>query len=154
MSIATPVRLSRRRIARTLAVASTLAVLTGVGTAVTSSAASAHATSRASAGLVVSALVTKTYGTILVGTSTVYTLKPSKVACAAKCLTYWPEVLLPKGSTKLTAGHGVNRSKLGTLKRAGGRLQVTYAGKALYYFAHDTKPGQVKGVLSDTWGKL
>jgi hypothetical protein len=32
-------------------------------------------------------------------------------------------------------------------------LQVTYAGKALYWYSGDTAPGQVKGNLTDTWGK-
>jgi predicted lipoprotein with Yx(FWY)xxD motif len=116
-------------------------------------AVSGAASSRATSGLVVSTLTAKNYGTILQSTRTVYTLTPSKVACSAKCLTYWPEVLLPQGTTKATAGHGVNGAKLGTIKRAGGRLQVTYAGKALYWFAHDKSPGQVKGNLSDSWGK-
>jgi predicted lipoprotein with Yx(FWY)xxD motif len=101
----------------------------------------------------VSTLTTKNYGTILQSSRTVYTLSPSKVACTAKCLTYWPEVLLPKGTTKVSAGHGVNGAELGTIKRADGRLQVTYAGKALYRFANDKSPGQVKGNVSDTWGK-
>jgi hypothetical protein len=47
----------------------------------------------------------------------------------------------------------VSGAKLGTIKRPGGRLQVTYAGKALYWFAKDKVSGQVKGNLSDTWGK-
>jgi hypothetical protein len=55
--------------------------------------------------------------------------------------------------TNAAAGSGVNAAKLGTVKRAGGRLQVTYAGKALYWFSFDTASGQVKGNVSDTWGK-
>jgi hypothetical protein len=39
------------------------------------------------------------------------------------------------------------------VKRAGGALQVTYGGKALYRFFKDTAAGQVKGVTTDTWGK-
>jgi predicted lipoprotein with Yx(FWY)xxD motif len=114
-----------------------------------SEAASAHASSS----LVVSVLKTSTYGTVLQSTRTVYTLTPSKVACTATCLTSWPEVLLPRGATKATAAHGVNGAKLGTIPRAGGRLQVTYAGQALYWFALDKRPGQVKGNVSDKWGK-
>jgi predicted lipoprotein with Yx(FWY)xxD motif len=33
---------------------------------------------------------------------------------------------------------------LGTTRRAGGKLQVTYAGRPLYYYYGDTKPGQVR----------
>src|ERR1700691_5634367 len=67
-------------------------------------------------------------GTILVSGKTLYTLKASKTTCAAKCLKIWPAVLLPKGATKATAGTGVSAAKLGTVKQAGGALQVTYGG--------------------------
>jgi hypothetical protein len=33
-----------------------------------------------------------------------------------------------------------------------GGLQVTYGGKALYWFFKDTALGQVKGNVTDTWG--
>jgi predicted lipoprotein with Yx(FWY)xxD motif len=92
-------------------------------------------------------------GTILVSGKTVYTLKPSKVPCTAQCLKIWPEVLLPKGVTTTTAGHGVNASRLGTVSGSGGSLQVTYGGKPLYYFFKDTRPGEVNGNLTDKWGK-
>jgi predicted lipoprotein with Yx(FWY)xxD motif len=119
----------------------------------TSGAVSGAASAHASSSLVVSTLRTSNYGTILQSTRTVYTLTPSKVACTATCLSAWPEVLLPKGVARATAAHGVNGAKLGTIRLAGGRLQVTYAGKALYWFALDKEPGQVKGNGSDKWGK-
>jgi predicted lipoprotein with Yx(FWY)xxD motif len=108
--------------------------------------------SAAAKGVVISTMKTTTWGTILVSGRTLYTLKPSATACTASCLKYWPEVLLPKGVTKPLAGKGVTASKLGTLKRRGGRLQVTYEHKPLYWFALDTAPGQVKGNVTDTWG--
>jgi predicted lipoprotein with Yx(FWY)xxD motif len=40
------------------------------------------------------------------------------------------------------AGKGVRQQLLGTLRRRDGRRQVTYAGKPLYYYAHEG-PGQV-----------
>ena len=43
----------------------------------------------------------------------------------------------------LRAGSGVQRSKLGTIRRPDGRRQVTYAGKPLYYYVGDRRPGQV-----------
>ena len=92
-------------------------------------------------------------GTILVSGKTLYTLVPSKVACAAACLKIWPAVDLPKGVTKAIAGKGVSAAKLGTIKRAGGVLQVTYAGKALYWFSGDRVAGQIHGNVTDTWGK-
>jgi predicted lipoprotein with Yx(FWY)xxD motif len=92
-------------------------------------------------------------GTILVSGNTVYALKASKTACTAKCLKVWPPVLLPQGVTTATAGAGVDASKLGTVAAANGALQITYAGKALYWFAKDKAPGQVKGNVTDKWGK-
>ena len=115
--------------------------------------ASATANDHASAGLTITTFKSTTYGTVLVSGTTVYTLKASSVACTAKCLKVWPEVLLPKGVTKATAGHGVSAAKLGTVSRAGGRLQVTYGGAALYWFSKDLAPGQIKGSVTDTWGK-
>ena len=137
--------MTARRVA-VLASAATMVATISVGVV---SADNAHA----STGLLMSALKTAKYGTILESARTVYILAPSKVSCTAKCLSIWPEVLLPKGSTKAVAGRGVNAAKLRTVKRAGGRLQVTYAGKALYYFAFDRATGQVKGNVKDTWGK-
>jgi predicted lipoprotein with Yx(FWY)xxD motif len=92
-------------------------------------------------------------GTILISGKTVYTLKPSKVACAAQCLSIWPAVVLPKGVTRAKAGAGVNAARLGTIKGKGGVRQVSYGGKPLYYFVKDTAPGQVNGNLTDEWGK-
>lgn len=103
--------------------------------------------------VVISTLKTSQFGTILVSGKTVYKLKPSTTACTSACLKIWPELLLPVGVTKATAGTGVNAAKLGTVMRAGGRLQVTYAGLALYWFVNDKVPGQVKGNITDKWGK-
>lgn len=102
---------------------------------------------------VVSTSKTAKYGTILVSGKTVYTLKPTKVACGTQCLKIWPAVLLPKGTTSTKAGPGVTAARLGKVKGKSGALQVTYVGKPLYYFVKDTAPGQVKGNLTDQWGK-
>jgi predicted lipoprotein with Yx(FWY)xxD motif len=110
------------------------------------------ATSHTAKGVVISTLKTKKYGTVLVSGDTLYTLKPSKTPCAVACQKVWPEVLLPKGVEKATAGPGVSAAKLGTVKGAGGALQVTYARKPLYWFIGDKAPGQVNGNVTDTWG--
>ena len=120
-------------------------VLSGAGT---SGAMSSHT----SKNVVVSALKTAKFGTILVSEKTLYTLKPSSVPCDVACTKVWPELLLPKGATKAIAGAGVSASKLGTVSRPGGVLQVTYGGKPLYWFAFDNGPGQVKGNVTDMWG--
>ena len=92
-------------------------------------------------------------GTILVaGDTPVYILK-SKKACDAACLTARPPVLLPQGVTTATAGSGVDASKLGTMTADGGSLQVTYAGKPLFWSTKDTGTGKPRGVGSDKFGK-
>lgn len=113
----------------------------------------AEGTAGAAPSVVVSTTKSPSLGTILVSGKTVYTLKASKTACSAQCLKIWPALMLPKGVTKATAGKGVSASKLGTVKRSGGALQVTYSGKPLYFFVGDTATGQVHGNLTDTWGK-
>jgi predicted lipoprotein with Yx(FWY)xxD motif len=145
----TKVRTSRRPSATRVAAAGlVLGSLALVGGA-SASASTSHATKE----LVISTVKTAKYGTILVSGHTVYTLTPNAVKCTSKCLSAWNEVLLPKGVTHATAGPGVSAAKLGTVKGAGGKLQVTYAGKALYFFFLDKAPGQVKGNIKDTWGK-
>jgi len=135
------------RVASACIAASGLAlVLGGVGP-------SGAATSHIKKSVVISTLKTSKFGTILVSGKTLYTLKPSSAACTASCQKFWPELLLPKGVTSATAGKGVSAAKLGTVVRSGGALQVTYAGKPLYWYVLDTAPGQVKGNVTDTWGK-
>jgi len=62
--------------------------------------------------------------------------------CYGACASLWPP-LLTKG--KPHAGPGVRASLLGTTKRRDGRLEVTYKGRPLYYYAGDTRPGQTTG---------
>ena len=113
---------------------------------------SGAAQGRVSRSLVISTMKTAKFGTILVSPRTLYTLSASPAGCNTACQKYWPEVLLAKGVTHAVAGAGVRASKLGTVRR-GVRLQVTYAGKPLYWFAPDVKAGQVRGNLTDAWGR-
>lgn len=110
-------------------------------------------TTHTAKGVVVSTVKNSKLGTILVSGKTLYTLKPNKVACTTQCLKIWPELVLPKGMTKATAGKGVIASKLGSVMRSNGARQVTYNGKALYWFSGDKTTGKVNGNLTDTWGK-
>jgi predicted lipoprotein with Yx(FWY)xxD motif len=64
-------------------------------------------------------------------------------ACYGKCAAFWPPLL--SNGTRVAAGAGVKSSLLGTAKRKGGTLQVTYAGHPLYLFVKDTKAGQATG---------
>ena len=59
--------------------------------------------------------------------------------CYGKCAEAWPPVLT-RG--KPVTGRGARASLLGTARRRSGRRQVTYAGKPLYYYAHEG-PGEV-----------
>jgi predicted lipoprotein with Yx(FWY)xxD motif len=129
--------------------AGALVALGGVSLSVVAASTDAGAANS----VVVSTTKNAKMGTILVSGKTLYTLKPSKTACTAACLKIWPALVLPTGTTKAKAGAGVSASKLGTVKRSGGVVQVTYGGKPLYYFFLDTAPGQVKGNVTDTWGK-
>jgi len=133
-------------------VAAGLVAVGGLSASLFAASPASAATSHTAKGVVISTLKTKKDGTVLVSGDTLYTLKPSKTACAAACQKVWPEVLLPKGVEKATAGPGVSAAKLGTVKGAGGALQVTYAGKPLYWFIGDKAPGQVNGNVTDVWG--
>ncbi len=62
-------------------------------------------------------------------------------ACYGACAKAWPPYFAPKG--ELRVGTGLKRSLLGTVKRRNGRRQVTYAGKPLYFYIGDKRPGQI-----------
>jgi predicted lipoprotein with Yx(FWY)xxD motif len=66
--------------------------------------------------------------------------RPGRSACAGPCAQAWPPYLV---QARAKAGPGVMAGRLGTTKRADGRLQVTYAGRPLYYYVGDPKPGQI-----------
>ena len=63
-----------------------------------------------------------------------------ETVCYDECAEAWPPVYT-KGEPK--ASGGVRQSLLGTVERRDGRRQVTYAGKPLYFYAHEG-PGEVR----------
>ena len=63
-----------------------------------------------------------------------------KSTCYGDCAAAWPPYVL-KG--KRTVAPGLQKTLLGTTKRLDGKLQVTYAGRPLYYYRGDTKPGYI-----------
>jgi predicted lipoprotein with Yx(FWY)xxD motif len=71
----------------------------------------------------------------------------TKSSCSGQCLTYWPPL---NGTPK--AGSGVTASKLTTITGTNGAKQVAYAGHPLYYYAADSKPGDITGQNNDTFG--
>ena len=66
-------------------------------------------------------------------------------ACVAikGCSAIWPALLT---SGKPVAASGVKASLLGTIKLSGGKQQVTYAGRPLYTYVADTRPGSTSYV--------
>jgi predicted lipoprotein with Yx(FWY)xxD motif len=60
--------------------------------------------------------------------------------CYGDCARLWPPVYT---DGRPRARGGARASLLGTIKRRDGRRQVTYAGKPLYYYAHEG-PGEVE----------
>jgi predicted lipoprotein with Yx(FWY)xxD motif len=75
--------------------------------------------------------------------------KSSTSTCNGACAAAWPP-LTTTGAP--TAGTGVKASLLGTSKRDDGKMEVTYDGHPLYYFANDTAPGDIKGQGVDAFG--
>ena len=70
--------------------------------------------------------------------------------CYGACAKAWPPVLT-KGTPR--AGKGARPGLLGTTRRRGGKLQVTYAGRPLYYYKDDG-PGRVLCHNVDEFGGL
>jgi predicted lipoprotein with Yx(FWY)xxD motif len=60
--------------------------------------------------------------------------KNGRSVCTGACAQAWPPYIVK------TKPHG---RLLGTTRRADGKLQVTYAGRPLYYYEGDRKPGQI-----------
>jgi predicted lipoprotein with Yx(FWY)xxD motif len=64
-------------------------------------------------------------------------------ACYGQCATAWPPLLVSEGNP--VAGAGVDGNLLGVLTRTDGTRQVMFNGMPLYYFAGDSRPGQLNG---------
>ena len=124
-----------------------LIALLGAGAALAAVRASATVKTTRNAGLDASIIVNQTGRTLYHLT----TERGRKIVCAGACATAWPPLTVPKGA-KPTAGPGVTKSKLGTIKRRDGKTQVTYAGLTLYRYSGDGKAGQTNGEgLDDVW---
>src|SRR3954453_6874769 len=78
-----------------------------------------------------------------------------KRACSGACAAAWPPLI---ATAKPRAGAGAEASRLGTTRRADGRLQVTYNRHPVYTFVKDTQKGQTKGeglnAFGGTWDAL
>jgi predicted lipoprotein with Yx(FWY)xxD motif len=68
--------------------------------------------------------------------------KHGKSSCYGMCATYWPPLITHGRPRAIAGAHG---ALLGTTRRRNGSMQVTYNRHPLYYFAGDTRPGQIAG---------
>jgi len=61
--------------------------------------------------------------------------KPNRSTCYGACAAAWPPYLVRRKPT--------GNRLLGVTRRRDGRLQVTLAGRPLYYYVGDRRPGQI-----------
>ena len=64
----------------------------------------------------------------------------SKSVCSGACARAWPPYIV---KSTPHAGAGVAGNRLGTTRRRDGSVQLTYAGRPLYYYIGDRRPGQI-----------
>jgi predicted lipoprotein with Yx(FWY)xxD motif len=141
-----------------IVVAGFAAACSGAATAPPAASASAAVPAASAAGPAASGPAVMTasvgsQGTLLVAGAngmTVYTFSKDVAnsgtsACTGGCLTKWPALTVPAGSTP-AGGSGVT-GKLGTITRADdGSTQVTYNGLPLYFYSGDKAPGDANGI--------
>jgi predicted lipoprotein with Yx(FWY)xxD motif len=81
---------------------------------------------------------------------------PQESTCEGACEKAWPPLLVAAGEPQ--PSNGTSGAKLGTIERADGTRQVTYAGHPLYSFTGDKSPGQANGngsaAFGGTWSAL
>jgi predicted lipoprotein with Yx(FWY)xxD motif len=81
---------------------------------------------------------------------------PKASTCGGACAKAWPPLLDEAGEPQ--PSNGAAASRLGTITRADGSRQVTYAGHPLYAFGGDKQPGEANGngstAFDGTWSAL
>jgi predicted lipoprotein with Yx(FWY)xxD motif len=131
--------------ARSALMAGSVAIL--IAACGSSGATTAPTTAPTAAAAATLAKASTSKGDALVGSNghTLYTFDkdttPGASACSGGCASTWP-ALTVTGTP--TAGSGVSGT-LATFARTDSGTQVTYNGKPLYYYAPDTKAGDVSG---------
>ena len=119
------------------------------------SAPAAASGAPAAGGPVIMTATVGTQGTLVVASAngmTVYTFTKDVAnsgtsACTGGCLTKWPALTVPAGSTA-AGGSGVT-GKIGTITRTDdGTLQVTYNGLPLYFYSGDKAAGDANGIYT------
>ena len=120
------------------------------------SSSSKSAASTAPAGKAALATSSNALGTILVDDQgrTLYMFAPDTPTashCTGACAAAWPPAA---AAAKPTAGSGVTKTKLTTIKRSDGSRQLAYAGHPLYRFAGDSSAGDATGQGLNKFGGL
>lgn len=78
------------------------------------------------------------------------TANPSASNCAGQCAATWPPLTIARDQSLYAAG--VDPQIVGFIERADGSCQITIGGWPVYYFAKDTKPGDLLGQgVGGTW---
>ena len=140
---------TRRERARRVPVAALVSAVAAVGAAAAVPATAAGAATRQ---VKVTAQTVGKMGKLLEsGGKVLYVISTTAAPCDSSCLAIWPALTVPAGVKGATAGSGVQKSKLGVTTDAAGAHQVTYGGKAVYWFSSDSK-GTVNGNITDQWG--
>ena len=75
---------------------------------------------------------------------------PGTPRCDGACAKAWPPLL--DENSEPQPSNGTAATRLGTVARADGTQQVTYAGHPLYRFGGDKKPGDANGQGSTAFG--
>ena len=102
------------------------------------------------------ALATNALGEIIVAADgkTLYGFTPDTAGestCYDECATQWPP-LLATDAAAISAGAGLDATKLTTVDRTDGTKQVKYGDWPLYYFANDAAAGDTNGQgLNNVW---
>lgn len=101
-------------------------------------------------------LATNPLGEIIVDAEgmTLYAFTPDTAGestCYDDCATAWPPLVVTDAAA-ISAGTGLDATKLTTVDRTDGTKQVKYGDWPLYYFAEDAAAGDTKGQgLFDKW---
>jgi predicted lipoprotein with Yx(FWY)xxD motif len=138
-----------RHIAKFIPIVATSSLLAACGSSSSSSSPSVSASqssSGAGTAVVKTASVSSLRGSVLVDSQglTLYHLSGEQngkwICTSATCVKTWhPLAASTGGAPSGSVG------SLGTIKRPGGMIQVTFKGMPLYTFVGDTKAGEAKG---------
>lgn len=75
--------------------------------------------------------------------------RDGRVRCTGSCARAWPPLIVPPRARVPATVPGV-RGRFGTVRRPDGRRQVTYQGRPIYTYAHES-PRQVLCNNVDGW---